>query len=403
MYKAKVVIGSGYGDEGKGLVTDYLSQGWADLVVRFHGGAQAAHTVKHEDKEHVFGHVSSASFSSSSLGLGLIPTYLGPRFVVNPVLFQQELEELKSKMPYVPQVFVHPDCYVTTVFDMFINRVLEESRGANRYGSVGVGFNETITRNYDKGVMLQVCDLHSPKLLRKILNIKTAYVLTRLEELGFSITDIKLLREKYDFDKMQKSTMEAIKYFRAHTNVFNENVFDYYENVVFEGAQGLLLDEFRGIFPHVTRSSTGIENAWKMISKHGSGVHVQSYYVTRAYTTRHGAGPLNAEEAMPFWVQDTTNVSNEFQGSLRYAPLDVSLLMETIHKDAELLCRLDIPGMNHLVVTCMDQIPEEHKYIVDGKMITGTHEQFLKVLYDCIGYPMLLNHSAITPKQMAEF
>jgi len=100
-----------------------------------------------------------------------------------------------------------------------------------------------------------------------------------------------------------------------------------YAQVVFEGAQGLLLDQDRGAFPYVTRSHTGIRNALDVAAEAGIDA-VDATYVSRAYLTRHGAGPLSRElPGKPYpGIQDSTNVPNEFQGTLRFAHLDLDLL-----------------------------------------------------------------------------
>ena len=137
-----VVIGAGFGDEGKGLMTDYFASQaknnyGSGLVVRFNGGSQAAHTVvTPEGKRHVFGH-----FGSGTL-VGL-PTYLSSFFAVHPILFREELAKLKV-LGLTPKVYVDKECIVTTPFDMLINQIAETVRGENRHGSVGFGVNETV-------------------------------------------------------------------------------------------------------------------------------------------------------------------------------------------------------------------------------------------------------------------
>jgi adenylosuccinate synthase len=100
--RARVVIGANFGDEGKGLLTDYLCAQGAGMVVRFNGGANAGHTVVTPDgKRHVFSHFGSGSFCD-------VPTFLSPYFVCNPVLFFHELETL-HKLGVSPTVYAHPN------------------------------------------------------------------------------------------------------------------------------------------------------------------------------------------------------------------------------------------------------------------------------------------------------
>ena len=106
--KAYAVIGANYGDEGKGLITDYLCRQVENpLVIRFNGGAQAGHTVESpEGVRHIFSHFGSGTLAGA-------PTYLSKHFVVNPILFNREYDVLVEK-GIVPKVYVHPDCLVTT-------------------------------------------------------------------------------------------------------------------------------------------------------------------------------------------------------------------------------------------------------------------------------------------------
>jgi adenylosuccinate synthase len=134
------------------------------------------------------------------------------------------------------------------------------------------------------------------------------------------------------------------------------------DGAVFEGAQGLALDEFLGEFPHVTRSITGLPYA--ILDAANLGVtKLQPVYCTRAYLTRHGAGPLEFEgrDFNGFQVKDETNVQNAWQGELRFAPLNLPMLHTLIHAD---LHRAQFVSQAHgvellrprLAMTCLDQL-----------------------------------------------
>ena len=138
MKNAKIVIGANFGDEGKGLTTDYLSMGGNDpIVVRFNGGAQAGHTVQTIDnKAHVFHHVGSGSFLD-------IPTFLSKFFIVNPTAFVLELEELEA-LSMKPRLYLDIRAPLTTPYDMIINWAIETKRGNSRHGSCGFGIDQTM-------------------------------------------------------------------------------------------------------------------------------------------------------------------------------------------------------------------------------------------------------------------
>src|SRR5207302_346428 len=127
--------------------------------------------------------------------------------------------------------------------------------------------------------------------------------------------------------------------------------------VIFEGAQGLLLDQDRGWFPHVTRSNTGLKNVVALAHEAGIAA-LDVIYATRAYMTRHGAGPLPHEIAtLPTpRVRDDTNLPNPHQGSLRFAWLDLDLLATTIAPDLGDARAAGLPATHRLAITCLDQI-----------------------------------------------
>ena len=126
-------------------------------------------------------------------------------------------------------------------------------------------------------------------------------------------------------------------------------------NVIFEGAQGLLLDQDYGAFPHVTRSNTGLRNMLTIAAEAGIGA-IEAVYVTRCYTTRHGAGPLSGEvgQLENIAVVDPTNAPNDWQGTLRVAPLDVAVLRDAIGHDLGLAKGIVVEA--GLMVTCLDQV-----------------------------------------------
>lgn len=164
--KAYAVLGANFGDEGKGLTTDYLASQQTNnsIVVRFNGGAQAAHTVQTPlNQRHVFKHIGSGSFCNSA-------TFLSEFFICNPLLFRNEYEQLLN-YNLTPQIYVHPQAIITTPYDMMINQIAEEHRGNNRHGSCGVGINETVERSVHPEFTLRVQDLYNREQLIQVLDI----------------------------------------------------------------------------------------------------------------------------------------------------------------------------------------------------------------------------------------
>lgn len=308
MKRAHAVIGANYGDEGKGLMTDYLcSELGAGVVVRFNGGAQAGHTVvTPEGARHVFHHLGSGSFLN-------VPTFLSKYFITNPILFWQE----KFHSHY--KVFVSPESLVTLPFDMLINQAVAR---INNHGSCGVGINETVTRCLNPKYRTTVSNMLDRDHYRKI---QKEYYQQRCSALKVAIDEAVISEDRWEAIYFDMAEMFLNSVTIAETPSAN--------TVLFEGAQGLMLDQASPDFPHVSRSNTGIKNV-KQLCAEWKITDLAATYVTRSYLTRHGNGPLPNEEPMPSWVKDNTNIDHEFQGSLRYAPLDILTLERRIIKDA---------------------------------------------------------------------
>lgn len=384
MSVAFAVIGAGYGDEGKGLATDYLTrilkEGPNFLVARCNGGTQAGHTVVDGERRHVFGHLSAGSFAGAD-------TYLSQNFIVNPKLFDKEYRALAS-LNCQPKVYAHRDCRITTIYDMAINSLAELSRGSGRHGSCGMGINETVTRQV-AGYWLtieQLLTLNVTQVSEIMRQIVEEWIPARLADLGLSdnskfesmgedvLERVELYRSMFRIDRV-----ELVNEMRAdlkNISFANPKSLDNRDVMVIEGAQGLGLDEFHGEFPYVTRSVTGL--ASHIVAAHECGFPtVQPIYVTRTYTTRHGAGPLEGEGAQftnadaEKLITDPTNIPNQWQGTLRYAPLNLDKLYADIVLD---VARGLVVSMVHSIsiakpiifLTCMDQLGENVGIIHEG-------------------------------------
>lgn len=330
--KARVVIGANFGDEGKGLVTDYLCSMGAGVVVRFNGGAQAGHTVvTPTGQRHVFHHFGSGALCG-------VPTFLSQFFVCNPILFFDELKQLDA-LGFRPDVYAHPDCLVTTFMDMLINQTIENRRSGKRHGSCGVGFHETINRSTIKELRITMSDLWNggTRLEAQLAEICGKYAKFRCGE---------TFREPALVDTFIKGCAEFANY-------VNPLGIAQCKDPVFEGAQGLLLDQNnKEFFPHVTHSNTGMKNVNLLCAQAGIDSK-EIYYVSRTYLTRHGAGPLPDEDpSMSFG--DDTNKPNPFQGTMRFAPLDHGKLAARCAADA------GSPDFK-LVLTHCDQLATKEK------------------------------------------
>lgn len=331
----KIVIGSNFGDEGKGLMTDYFChqsalQGEKCLVTLHNGGAQRGHTVVTPDgKRHIFHHFGSGVFSGAD-------TYLSEQFILNPMIFRQELEEFEQ-MHIIPKVYVNHICRVTTPFDMILNQIIEESRNNARHGSCGIGIYETMIRdvcNYPIEMWLDFSNEVKRYHLREIRN----YLAERLLNVGIKEIPISWKEIVYS-DLLIENFISDLNFMSKNVSIRFDRFIEHYDCAVFENGQGILLDQNNTeYYPHLTPSNTGIKNPLEVISNMQSKPEIEVCYVTRTYLTRHGAGRLDREcekSKINPEMQDLTNVSNPHQGILRYAKLNESSLAERILKDFE--------------------------------------------------------------------
>lgn len=374
MKRCSIVIGSLWGDEGKGHMTDILCNSENTLNIRFNGGAQASHTVVTPDnKRHAFRHFGAGTFAGAK-------TYLSKDFIVNLPAFYKERKELIDEFHLTPYEFVNPNCIVTTPWDIYINQAIEIIRGKDRHGSCGYGINEIVERSSIEKYRITVMDLlFKDRLTNKLLAIQNEYVELRLKnKYNLSIKD---LTEEYQQLITDKENIDMFLFFAeefvSNVRIYDTGIINKFDNVVFEGAQGLLLDQNNmDCFPHVTRSNTGIKNVMEILNTLNYNGKINIYYMSRCYITKHGAGPFKSEiNEKPYKnVVDLTNIPNEFQGSLRFGYLDFDLLVREINKDLKNLC---LSANVNITFTCLDQVDDYVKYVENGELkLTGV-DKFL--------------------------
>lgn len=373
--RATVIIGSGFGDEGKGLMTDRAAAPFGDdcLVARFNGGAQAGHTVQLSNGlRHVHSHFGSGTLTGAG-------TFLSKYFVSNPLLYHREMTELKSKGVPAPTVFADDRGLVTTPYDMLLNQFAEQARGLQKHGSCGIGFGETIERCLLPQFSTTIADLaDTGKLVALVEAIRHEWVPVRLNKLG-----IKTLtpgqQNILNGQDLRDNFIESATQFFSRIRLARPDILQTVSHTIFEGAQGLLLDQDFGWFPHVTRSNTGLKNAVQLAEEAGVDC-LDVIYATRAYATRHGAGPLPHElpHAPYEGVYDATNVRNPYQDTLRFGWLDLDLLNKAVENDFN---RYAInPKMSisrHLAVTCLDQLDDQVTFVNNERLCQSNIDDFI--------------------------
>jgi adenylosuccinate synthase len=345
--EALAVIGAGFGDEGKGRMVDaFASARPGAIVVRYNGGAQAAHTVlTPEGRRHAFSHIGAGTFAGAA-------TYLSRFFVVNPVLWAVENEKMESRKIY-PELFLNPDAIVSVPHDMILNREAEIARGENRHGSCGYGINEAVERFLAGGFRIRVADL-AGDISGILQKIGEEYVPARLKALGIR----KPAHDPTKVDGLVDMFHGGVKKLRIASKLMKDEDLRNRPFVIFEGAQGLLLDENHRFFPHVTRSRTGLPNIADICRRCGI-TEIEVVYTTRAYATRHGNGPFPTEDKSLSY-EDPTNTKNDWQGDLRFGYLDLDLISEAVKDDLARAGSLKVKVS--VAVTCLDQVGPTVKY-----------------------------------------
>ena len=303
--EVKVVIGANYGDEGKGLVSGNLAREAAKknkkiLTVFYNGTVQRAHSFGDTIR-----HCSAAGEEFGS------DTYYHSMFVIDPIT----LWLTQSK------VYLSPNCRLILPCDIAANRKLETSRGDKRHGSCGFGLFAAVTRS-----------IRLDKVILAEMLARPYYLYNRLREIGNQDYD-----EIYNMDNF----MRAATYIVNTCEIINfEELLkkNHYDTIIYEGGQGLLLDQTnKDDFPHLTPSCVGVLNIAQDIVK--LNCIPDLYYVSRTYMTRHGAGPMEAEclkENINPDIVDLVNQPNPWQGELRFGYINLDSLYTRIKKDASI-------------------------------------------------------------------
>lgn len=348
------IIGGGYGDEGKGLMTDFMATRlYNPIIILPNGGCQRGHGVTTPTgKHHVFSHFSSGTFWGA-------PTFLSRFFVVNPKLFRLEHEQFVKKFGITPEIYVDAECMTTTPIEMMINQILEMNRGAAKHGSCGVGFGETLERQKRMEFYLTISYLQGAffgQIEVDIDRIKEEYLPSRLNTLRIPEEFMDALSSKQLVDDF----LEDLEYFHDHTTIVDDQSILYDRDTIFEAGQGLEIDQDYGVFPYVTRSNCGMRNITKLIEELVLDIDILTVtYVTRAYKTRHGAGPLRHEIYDQFPYADKTNKVNEWQGPLRWGHFRFDEYRSITDKDFALYANdgndcYDVRRAD--AMTCLDQV-----------------------------------------------
>lgn len=342
------VLGLGFGDCGKGLFTDHLVRvHGAHTVVRFNGGAQAGHNVVLPDgRQHTFSQFGAATFVPG------VATMLAFPVVVHPgaLLVENAYLQRAGVHDALQRLSIDGRCRINTPFHQAAGRLREVRRGQGAHGSCGVGVGETVRHALAfPQQILHYGDLVHPGRALEILDATRLQLLREFDDLsgGAAITqELALLRDA----QLARHWLESIQpLLRAVPPASIEQVglrLQRNGTVLFEGAQGVLLDEWRGFHPHTTWSTIHTDAVTAVARDAGLDGPVRQLGVLRSYLTRHGNGPLPTFDPALAALAEPHNGDASWQGVFRRGQPDQLLLRYAL----EVVGRLDGLLLSHLDV-----------------------------------------------------
>ena len=344
----KVVLGTFFGDEGKGSTVQWLckkaiAQGKKPIVVRFSGGPQSGHRVINDDIEHV----------CSSFGAGVllnIPTYLTENVFVDLISLKKEYDVLVEK-GFNPQIYVDYNCKVITPYDILMN--WDDSKVLND-GSCGKGIYYT----YKRSKLNASCIL--------------AYVMVYPEGYLKSVRTYYNIPDSEKNEEYENMFIKACKWFRdihfSNSTGIKERLSEYNE-IIFEGSQGLLLDMDCGFMPNCTPSKVGLNGIPEEFLE---GAEV--YLVMRTYLTRHGNGwtPVGEDLLRKNYLNlaEPTNKDDGTQCKFKIGAFDLKLFERALerHHFDNYIQRFGLRIF--AVINHLDSLKREFYYTRDGHSVS---------------------------------
>lgn len=328
---ATVVVDLGWGDSGKGTTVDWLCrERHVATVVRFNGSCQAGHNVVLPDgTSHRFSQFGSGTFSG-------VPTFLSRYMVVDPLRIASEALHLEQVglVHALDLMSIDAEAMVLTPYHAAAQQLRERARGEHRHGSCGYGFGEAVNFAQLFGTPLRMRHLGTRAAFTYLGHVRDYYreQFPQIESLVPSFGDIL---EAYDACAARMLIVDGQQHLKRMANR---------GDLVFEGAQGVLLDEDYGFHPYTTWSRTTFANADELLAEIGMGGYHLG--VVRSYSTRHGPGPFVAEAEFKF--DEPHNPWNEWQGEFRVGHFDAVAINYAIRACAAAGGQVDGLAITHL-------------------------------------------------------
>ncbi len=349
----RCVVGLQWGDEGKGKVVDILAE-QSDIVVRFAGGANAGHTVVIGDKKFKLHLMPSGAVRDDACCV------VGNGVVMDPEIFIQEIEGLdKQGISMESRLFISENAHVVLSYHKLEDSLREASLGKNKIGTTNRGIGPCYSDKIGRSYAIRMADFRDLDTLKEKL--------TKIVEYKNKIFSALYDAEPIDVDSVFESCKvyadKLVKYVTNTTKYLHEAI-DNGKNLLFEGAQGALLDLDHGTFPFVTSS-----NASALGMAPGCGVPsrlVDDFLgVIKAYTTRVGAGPFPSEQDNEIG-QLIRDKGNEY-GTTTGRPRRCGWFDGVVVKYSAKIGGIDQLAMMHLdTLSGMKELKLCKSYIIDG-------------------------------------
>ena len=349
-----VIVGSQWGDEGKGKMTDYVSQE-ADVVVRSQGGNNAGHSIVFDGKKFALRLVPSGIFGAKKLSV------IGNGVVVNPKALLEELHYLEENDIDVSGLRISNRAHVTMPYHILLDKCEENAKGDQKVGTTQKGIGPTYMDKVAR-IGIRMCDLLEKdtfeKKLRENLKIKN--------EMFTKIYGVEPLKFEDIFDEYYQYGQELKKYVTDTSLLINDEM-DANKKVLFEGAQGTMLDIDDGTYPYVTSSNPAAGGAAT-----GAGVGPNRIDrvvgICKAYTTRVGEGPFPTE--LTDQIGDHIRETGHEYGVVTGRPRRVGWFDAVALRHAHRVDGLDYLSLNLLdVLSGLKTIKIARAYELDGQEI----------------------------------
>lgn len=276
-----VIVGAQWGDEGKAKITDLLSE-HAELIIRYQGGCNAGHTVIANGEKYKFHLVPSGILYGNK------PCIIGAGTVINPVVLVEEIENLKSKGININNLYISTCAHVTLPYHIDLDGSSEKNLGDKKIGTTKRGIGPTYADKISRtGIRIE--DLYD----LEALNDKLDFILPIKNDLLKNVYGLKTYTKEEILDFCKKYA-DLLSPFVCDVATMTRKALKDNTNILFEGAQGTMLDIDHGTYPYVTSSNPTAGGACT-----GSGVgpaYIDEVIgISKAYITRVGEGPFVTE------------------------------------------------------------------------------------------------------------